>query len=323
MAKGGREPPRDSGPLGLKEPRPSGGDRQGLQAALRSPGGLECMSRRDPTGRRGASAPGALPSPAAVARETRSRRRKELTHLGAPHASLVRTQSAARVGGPGEAEVPAAETPAPGLRRPESATTAVGGRGSFKAEGSGPSCGPRFPARKVTWLHTFDCAGAAFWGRGWLGRVPRGWSSGTCARASRRGGRRLRCVPRAPAGGRTDGRAAVEAARLWRESSPRLPRLPSRAARGEDPACMWRPGPVIFSSVQVRARCTSWGVGWGSGCGVRSGLAAGGSWLGRPGWGRGAWTGDRPLTFGCPTRRRSPGFFPKRALRVLRSPLTL
>ncbi|XP_011281077.1 cytoplasmic polyadenylation element-binding protein 1 isoform X2 [Leopardus geoffroyi] len=53
------------------------------------------MSRREPTGRKGASAPGALPSPAAVARETRSRRRKELTHLGGPHASLVRTQWAA------------------------------------------------------------------------------------------------------------------------------------------------------------------------------------------------------------------------------------
>ncbi|XP_043410594.1 cytoplasmic polyadenylation element-binding protein 1 isoform X4 [Prionailurus viverrinus] len=53
------------------------------------------MSRREPTGRKGASAPGALPSPAAVARETRSRRRKELTHLGGPHATLVRTQWAA------------------------------------------------------------------------------------------------------------------------------------------------------------------------------------------------------------------------------------
>ncbi|XP_019315914.1 cytoplasmic polyadenylation element-binding protein 1 isoform X4 [Panthera pardus] len=53
------------------------------------------MSRREPTGRKGASAPGALPSPAAVARETRSRRRKELTHRGEPRASLVRTQWAA------------------------------------------------------------------------------------------------------------------------------------------------------------------------------------------------------------------------------------
>ncbi|XP_053079467.1 cytoplasmic polyadenylation element-binding protein 1 isoform X2 [Acinonyx jubatus] len=53
------------------------------------------MSRREPTGRKGASAPGAFPSPAAVARETRSRRRKELTHHGGPHASLVRTQWAA------------------------------------------------------------------------------------------------------------------------------------------------------------------------------------------------------------------------------------
>ncbi|XP_049470185.1 cytoplasmic polyadenylation element-binding protein 1 isoform X4 [Panthera uncia] len=53
------------------------------------------MSRREPTGRKGASAPRALPSPAAVARETRSRRRKELTHRGEPRASLVRTQWAA------------------------------------------------------------------------------------------------------------------------------------------------------------------------------------------------------------------------------------
>ncbi|XP_058592434.1 cytoplasmic polyadenylation element-binding protein 1 isoform X2 [Neofelis nebulosa] len=57
------------------------------------------MSRREPTGRKGASAPGALPSPAAVARETRSRRRKELTHRGEPRASLVRPQWA-----PGEEE---------------------------------------------------------------------------------------------------------------------------------------------------------------------------------------------------------------------------
>ncbi|XP_047593528.1 cytoplasmic polyadenylation element-binding protein 1 isoform X8 [Lutra lutra] len=46
------------------------------------------MSRREPTGRRGASAPGTLPSPAAVARETRSRRRRELTRFAAPPASL-------------------------------------------------------------------------------------------------------------------------------------------------------------------------------------------------------------------------------------------
>ncbi|XP_022272673.1 cytoplasmic polyadenylation element-binding protein 1 isoform X1 [Vulpes vulpes] len=46
------------------------------------------MSRREPTGRRGASAPGTLPPPAAVARETRSRRRRELPRLAAPPASL-------------------------------------------------------------------------------------------------------------------------------------------------------------------------------------------------------------------------------------------
>lgn len=128
MARGGREPPRDSGPLGLKAPRPSGGGRWGLQTALRTPGGLECMSRREPTGRRGASAPGTLPSPAAVARETRSRQRRELTRFAAHPASLVRTQGAAGVGGrPGwGGATGGSDSPAPGLRCLEGATTAAG-----------------------------------------------------------------------------------------------------------------------------------------------------------------------------------------------------
>ncbi|XP_055412606.1 cytoplasmic polyadenylation element-binding protein 1 isoform X6 [Bubalus kerabau] len=46
------------------------------------------MSRRELTGRKGASAPGTFPSPAAVARESRSHRRRELTCLATSHASL-------------------------------------------------------------------------------------------------------------------------------------------------------------------------------------------------------------------------------------------
>lgn len=189
--EGGREPPRDSGPLGLKAPRPSGGGRWGLQAALRTPGGLECMSRREPTGRRGASAPGTLLSPAAVARETRSRRRKELTRFAAPPASLVRTQWAAGVGGPGGAGLRAAETPRAGPKLPGERHDGSW-RGSFKAEGSGPSCGAALARPGRSRGFTRSSAGAAFWGRGRLGRVARGWVAGTCARASRGGGLRRR-----------------------------------------------------------------------------------------------------------------------------------
>lgn len=110
MAKGGgREPPRDSGPLGLKAPRPSGGGRWGLRAALQTPVGLECLSRREQTGRKGAPAPGTFPSPAAVARESISHRRSwELTRLAATPANLVRTQWAAGKGGRGGAGLLAA-----------------------------------------------------------------------------------------------------------------------------------------------------------------------------------------------------------------------
>lgn len=102
------------------------------------------MSRREPTGRRGASAPGTLLSPAAVARETRSRRRKELTRFAAPPASLVRTQWAAGVGGPGGAGLRAAETPAPGLSCLESATTAAGAA-PLRRRDQAPRAGPRLP----------------------------------------------------------------------------------------------------------------------------------------------------------------------------------
>ncbi|XP_017921850.1 PREDICTED: cytoplasmic polyadenylation element-binding protein 1 isoform X1 [Capra hircus] len=46
------------------------------------------MSRRELTGRKGTSAPGTFPSPAAVARENRSHQRRELTCLATSHASL-------------------------------------------------------------------------------------------------------------------------------------------------------------------------------------------------------------------------------------------
>lgn len=154
-------------------------------------GGLECMSRREPPGRRGASAPGILPSPAAVARETRSRRRRELTRFAAPPASLVRIQWAAGVGGPGGAGLRAAETPAPGLSCLESATTAAGAA-PLRRRDQAPRAGAVLARPGRSRGFTRSTAGAAFWGRGRLGRVARGWVLGTCAGASRGGGLRPR-----------------------------------------------------------------------------------------------------------------------------------
>lgn len=98
--RGGRASPRDSGPLALKAPRPSGGGQQGLGAALQTPGGLECRSRWELSARK------KVPSrtlflPLAVARETQSHRRNSrpaAPSSPAPPASLPRAQKAAGLG---------------------------------------------------------------------------------------------------------------------------------------------------------------------------------------------------------------------------------
>lgn len=82
----GRAPPRDSGPLSLKARWPCGGGRWGLPARPRP---AVCPEGSRPDEREPRCA-WTYPSPAAVARETRSRRRRELARLAAPPASLGR-----------------------------------------------------------------------------------------------------------------------------------------------------------------------------------------------------------------------------------------
>lgn len=60
-------------------------------------------------------------------------------------------------------------------------------RGSFKAEGSGPSCGAALARPGRSRGFTRSSAGAAFWGRGRLGRVARGWVAGHVRQGFARG----------------------------------------------------------------------------------------------------------------------------------------
>lgn len=201
--------------MALKAPRPSGGGRWGLGAALQTPVGLECMSRRELAGRKGAPAPGTLPSPAAVARETRSHRRWDLTHLAALPASRVRTQWAAGAGGSGGAGLLEAETPPPspralpavGLQLLESPTTAAGAAPLRRRDQDPRAGSARFPGPGGhVASHVRLAQEPEFWGRSWLGGVKRGWVVGTCSAASRWGAR----SPEAGLGGVGGGAPSVE-----------------------------------------------------------------------------------------------------------------
>lgn len=207
------------------------------------------MSRREPTGRKGASAPGALPSPAAVARETRSRRRKELTHLGGPHASLVRTQWAAGVSGPvGRGCRRWRPPPAPDLRRSESATTAAGTAPLRRRDQAPRADRASRPGRSRGFTRSIVPEPRSGGGAGGVGSHAGGRRARAPGlRAGEAGGSEVRWVLRTPAG----GRAGVGAARLWRERRPHLPRLSPRAAGGERPrrACG---APVLSFSPQSR-----------------------------------------------------------------------
>lgn len=264
---------------------------------MQTPGGLEHTSRRELAARTRAPAPLTLPPPAAVARESPSgRQRRRLPSLE----SRLGVPQEAGAGGSQRAAQRAAETPSGWVR-------AGGGaprrrrHGSFKAEYSGPSCGPR--AFRARGSHVASHV------RLLLEPYPRGWTGpGEVARAC---DGTSRAVPRSLAGlgarGRRWSQAAREGAQAWILLVLGGVRAPHTAAWRD--ALMWPRG-CLSAFLSRRGQVPKLGgvsgcrwVRVASGSDLRFGGAATGRWAGRADrlfhWGLDATRGKAHACLGC------------------------